>query len=447
MPILAKFRLLPASFAAYILRANILSPKGKLYRILRFVFFKLPYGVREKIKRPVDVLVAQIGDNHLKKKDLAKNSNPLDISWSEFDGNILSNRHNFKGVFIQELVIDWNVPLYQRPQHIASALGKLGYLVIYRTDNWAGDDVEGFREVAKNVWITNNRNVDRIPSVVRSIYSTAYANSPKSIEEGGQRGVLIYEYIDHIHPEISGEAENIKRLADIKKYAFTGGADFIVASAKNLYQEAVQAVGEEKVILIPNGVDTNHYRNSMSHQIELPKKFLEFGQRFRVIVGYFGALAPWLWYECIKELAITRADIGFIFIGPDYFGGAEKLPKQSNVLRLDAVNYKILPLYAREFDVCFIPFKPGEIAKSTSPLKLFEYFAMEKPVVVTADMNECIVYEEVFKGGSAVELSTAIDEAIKVKDQRYYKERLRNLADENDWLQRAKSYEICFRKV
>jgi hypothetical protein len=92
------------------------------------------------------------------------------------------------------------------------------------------------------------------------------------------------------------------------------------------------------------------------------------------------------------------------------------------------------------FDACFIPFKPGDVARSTSPLKLYEYFALEKPVVVTADMNECTVYPVVFSGGDSGGLTTAIRQALNACNDQAYRERLRTLADQNSWDVRAAVY-------
>lgn len=425
----------------------VISPRRTTYSIIRYLFWKLPAGLRQALHGPRHAFVRYV--RGLPSSQVVNESNPAtaDFSWSEFNEKVLSKRDDYKGVFIQELVIDWNVPLYQRPQHISAALGRLGYLVIYRTDNWAGDDVNGFREVSKNVWITNRYEVEEIQGCVRSLYSTAYANTPELLLKNGKRGRIVYEYIDHIDPEISGDQENIRRLLSLKNFAFSGGADFIVASARKLYEEAVEAVGKEKVILVPNGVDTIHYRSSLHITTLIPESLVLFKEKHKAIVGYFGALAPWLWYDVITELASQRPDLGFVFIGPDYYGGSQKLPKFENVLYLGTVDYKILPAYARQFDVCFIPFKPGEIAKTTSPLKLFEYFALEKPVVVTSDMDECTAYTEVFRGGSVDELTAAIDAALNVKDSDDFKIRLRSLADMNDWLERAKSMEVCFGKI
>jgi hypothetical protein len=369
-----------------------------------------------------------------------------DLSWVDFNNLVLANRRHYKGIFVQELNIEWNIPLYQRPQHICAALGRLGYLVIYLTNNWSGDDVEGFREVSENVWITNRPEVSTIEGVVRSFYSTAFIQSPRTLLKSGKRGILVYEYIDHIDPKISG-AENVKKLQSLKDFAFDGGADYVLASARGLYDEAVGAMGREKVFLVQNGVDARHYRDPSHGETVLPRALTAFRAKYRNIVGYFGAMAPWLWYDVIVELVRKRADLGFVFIGPDYSGGALMLPRSDNLLYLGAVDYQVLPTYARQFDVCFIPFAPGEIARTTSPLKLFEYFALEKPVVVTDDMLECTSFGEVLHGDSADSLSAAIDQALIIMDAPEFKASLAKLADDNDWDQRARDMEIIFTGV
>lgn len=375
--------------------------------------------------------------SQLKKIELYEKG--LELSWQQFEKNILINRQNYKGIFVQEITIDWDVPLYQRPQHIATAFGRLGYLVIYKLINWGGGVVEGVRQVAPNVWVTSNWAANEIVGAVHSVYSTSYLLQPEDMASRIKDGVVVYEYIDHIDPQISGEEKYIQRLNKLKDWAFEGGADFIVASAKKLVAEAREAVGDDKVIYVPNGVDVNHYRNFPYDDCVLPEDFITFKRKYKNVVGYFGAIAPWLWYEAISDLVSARPDLGFVFIGPDYFGGVERLPVADNVLYLGPIRYFELPGYAMGFDVCFIPFAPGEIARTTSPLKLFEYFALEKPVVVTSEMIECVAYKQVFSGNSPASLSKAIDQAIRVKLDPIFKSSLARLADENDWGRRAES--------
>lgn len=370
-----------------------------------------------------------------------------DLSWIEFVQQVLSRRGQYKGVFIQEVIIDWDVPLYQRPQHMATAMARLGYLVIYRTCNGTVDYVEGFREIAANLWLTNRLEVDQIKGAVRSVYSTAYMQDPASLRNRFPDSVIVYEYIDHIDPQISGDSDTIRGLMSLRDWAFGGGADFIITSARQLEREACAAVGRDRVLLVQNGVDTSHYRDQRHQAFELPCTLSDFRARYAEVVGYFGALAPWLWYEEIAKLVAARPDIGFVFIGPDYFGGAAQLPQAANVLYLGTIDYQVLPAYARQFDVCFIPFAPGEIARTTSPLKLFEYFALEKPVVVTSEMLECVAHPEVFSGSNAEELSMAIDQAISVKSDPVMARRMAQLADENDWDNRARALEVVFSRA
>lgn len=413
-----------------------------LYDTAKKIYWRMPSSMQQVLRVPSRRLAKYL------KKPNVPHSNPnisRDLTWTQFQENILIHRNNYKGVFVQAPVIDWDVDLYQRPQHLAHAFSKLGYLVIYCTFNWANDDVDGFRQVAPNLWLTNFDVLGKIPGANVSVYSTAYANSEAVINDASKNYHLIYEYIDHIDPKISGDPENIKRLNNLKNFAFAGGADKIIASSAALYQEAVATAGVESVVLSQNGVDTQHYRNKNITSADLPDEYNKFRAKYKDIVGYFGALAPWLWYDTVNQITNENPDIGFIFIGPDYYAGAKNIVKRNNVLCTGAIDYKKLPAYAKEFDICFIPFEPGEIARTTSPLKLFEYFALEKPVVVTSAMSECVIYDEVFHGSNKDEITTAIHNALKLKNDQEFKVKLAALADQNNWTQRAIAFEAAFK--
>jgi SAM-dependent methyltransferase len=408
-------------------RRFLRDPKDAFYNLARYLYEKLPGSLRRRLG------------------NLAIRNLPKDATWEEFQAEVLSNRDCFKGLFIQEIIIDWGLPLFQRPQHLATALGKLGYLVIYRTANHVADNVNGVRKVAENVWITNCEQVNQLPGAVHSIYSTSFYFDIRSfIHNASHERFLVYEYIDHIDPMISGSDENVKRLHTLREFALNGGADLIVASSHKLEREAIAEVGNEKVVYLQNGVDVTHYRDPVHETFPISRKLTAFRKRYSHIIGYFGAMASWLWYDAINELAHLRPDLGFVYIGPDYHHNIDRLPFTRNILYLGTIDYGILPAHARQFDVCFIPFAPGEIAHTTSPLKLFEYFALEKPVVTTSFMDECVAFPEVFHGDSVQSLSNAIDRAIAVKDDPAYRYRLARLADENSWLERAKHYEAIF---
>ena len=416
-------------------------------RIQSFLFHARTHGLKSAFHRVGQFLKYKI----IAVSRKIKTTHYRDMSWDEFESRFLSRRDLYKGVFVQNSPIVWNAPLFQRPQQMALALGRIGYLVIYKTPNSVFDKVSGVRNIAPNVYLTSGENFDFIKGAVHSVYSTdnRYSNrhSLNLTEKGKPSFFMIYEYIDHIDIKISGK-ESIHLLTASKKLAFDGNIyNFIIATALRLADEARRSVGCEKVLYVANGVDTWHYRNPYNRHISLPKNMIKFRNKYENIIGYFGAIAPWLWYDELTKLINNRRDLGFIFIGPDYGNSVCKLPQADNMLWLDEVEYEILPAYANQFNVCFIPFEPGEIARTTSPIKLFEYFALEKPVVVTSHMYECTAFDVVFSGDDADSLSMAIDRAIDLKSDRAFKHKMARLADENSWDNRARSLEKIFPKT
>lgn len=356
-----------------------------------------------------------------------------DVSVHDFE--VILSIH--KNIYVFELAVDWGIDLFQRPQHLATALGGDDSFVIYKTQ---GDGVNGFRNIANNVWLTNElKYVDSLENVRRVYFSTSTSNTCEHMVAMAKRGKIIYEYIDHISEEISGGKTEIQILNEVKKFSFEGGADYIVATSNELYVESLRHLGKKRVVLIPNGVNVDHYQN-IDENSPLNPRFSKFISKYDIIVGYFGAIAPWLWYELIDEIVAKNPNVGFIMVGPDYGSCQSKLPKYSNFLWLGPMSYIELPNYANRFDVCWIPFKLGDIAKTTSPLKLFEYFALGRPVVVTSDMRECTRYTEVFHGDSLSNFNEALKQSFgKVGNVEYQKKTL-ELAKENSWSKRAQSY-------
>ena len=360
---------------------------------------------------------------------------PGDLTWGEFQQGPLT-RSDHRAIFIFEANLDWSITLFQRPHHLALALGRQGCLVLYKT---TGDGVSGFRPINDNVWLVNDSRLDVLPGAVRCFYSTSLFATGKDLLAANEVGITIYEYIDHIDAAISGGPNNLRRLQELKTTAFAH-ASLVVSSAKLLLDEASLQCGEQRCLSLPNGVDISHYDRGKFQSSRISSKFLEFREKHAEIVGYFGAIAPWLWYELIDQVCSLLPEKGFVFIGPDYSGCVPRLPRRANVIYLGPVRFEDLPAHAYLFDICLIPFIKGDIARSTSPLKLFEYFALEKPVVVTDDMLECTAFEGVFSGSDADEIVKCIDSALARRGDAQYKAGLRSLAEANSWDVRAKNY-------
>ncbi len=408
-------------------------PQVDPYRLAKAFFWSLPGPLRERLHGLRHLLVRLWRTRRTSIPPCTSS----DMAWADFRAQILDRQDQSALVFVFEPTVDWGVKLFQRPQHLAMALGRQGCIVLYRT---TGDGVGGVREVAPNVWLVGTPEVAELRGVIWCVYSTASLCSPEQMADRRMSGRVVYEYIDHIDCAISGSKAEVKRLLALQAAACSGEADYLVASSRVLYEEMNATDTDSPIAYIPNGVDVAHFCDPKHEETPLPERFLEFRGRYRKLVGYFGAIAPWMWFDMMTQLAEQLQDVGFVYIGPDYGGCGGRLPRGKNVLYLGAVDYEVLPAYALQFDVCFIPFSPGAIAKTTSPLKLFEYFAIGKPVVVTADMQECTAFPEVFAGEDLQTLIEAIEKAFVSSWNPIYRESVLRLAYANTWDVRAEAY-------
>jgi len=121
-------------------------------------------------------------------------------------------------------------------------------------------------------------------------------------------------------------------------------------------------------------------------------------------------------------------------IGLDYDKtlGESKILELENVHYLGKKEYKDLPQYLNNFDICIIPFLINEITLSTSPVKAFEYMAAKKPIITT-DLPECRKYQSILIGKTHeefLEKVSLLEEKIKDKE---YLSILDKEARENTW--------------
>lgn len=359
---------------------------------------------------------------------------PRKITRSESLGLIEKALAENRQVVILPPFIDWNIALFQRPQHIARAMAKAGTLVVYCTGGHH-DTSDGYYQLEPNLLWTNR--FDEIELELTGVWFELYSTNPFADTERLNRwkkngNKILYEYVDHIDETISGTYTS--RLYTIFDSLSNDLIDLFVATAKNLYDELVDRFGEGKVVLSPNGVDVDHFIQDVQPATDI-QRIVDMG---KPIVGYFGALARWLDYDLMLQLAELRKDLSFVYIGPEYDLDRD-LPVAQNLFWLGKVDYSELPRFGRFFDLCFIPFKEGRIAETTSPLKLFEYFALQKPVVVTSWMAECIAFQEVLHGSDAIEISNVISAGLSLKDNEKFKNLLMRQALNNSWSNRSRT--------
>ena len=416
--------------------------KDKLSKIKSLI---KKYGFIKTIKKVMSYILSKIV-NIFNSMNFIRNrrvSNKLDKILKE---------NNYARIIIWRSNFGWNVPLFQRPQHISLGLSKQKCLVFYEVTHFT-DKIKDLEEINNNLILINleNKSIQKIlfsklkninkPKYIQ-IYSTDWNMKLEELKEYIKNGYkIIYEYIDEINPILSGTKDIPINIKEKYEYMLSDKENiFVVVTADKLREDIEKKRGTEKLVFACNGVDYEHYKK-IDKTFEFDKTFKEILNENKPIIGYYGAFASWFDYDMVSNLAKQRPEYNIVLIGSKYDDSLEKsnIEKLDNVFYLGTKDYKILKNYANRFNVCIVPFVINDITKATSPLKIFEYMALEKPIVTTR-MDECKKYKSIFIANDQEEFVNLIDKTLKLnkeKNTEYY-ETLKQEALENTWESKAK---------
>lgn len=390
-------------------------------------------------------LYAYIVANYLNKISFAVFFNPK--KYRKQLAEIL-NSPDIERIVLWRSSFGYNVPLFQRPQHIANNLAKNKCLVLYEVTTMT-DKVKTVKKFSDNLFLINYNNIllNRIleselkkidkPKYIQ-LYSTDWKLSVENIKNYIASGFgFIYEYIDDISPELAGTKEIPQNIVDKYEYAMANTDVFVVVTADLLKQDVISHRGEKNLIFSSNGVDYSFFQ-SFDENFEFEKEFTDILNIGKPIVCYYGALAKWFDYDLIKKIAETDK-YSVVLFGIKYDESFdENLKDEKNIYFLGPRDYKILKNYAKKCDILTIPFKINSITRATSPVKVFEYMALNKPIVTT-DMNECRKYDSILIGETHEDFIEKLDKALALKEDTDYIELLDREAKENDWSMKAKA--------
>lgn len=330
--------------------------------------------------------------------------------------------------------INYDTKLKQRPHHLATELSKLGYFVIYLEES---NPVNSLRIITPNlVTINSYKYLSHISAPHKFFLSPNNMPTPlstlKKIKTWGFE--FIYDYLDEFHEDISGDLsvqlevwEHLDELAPV----------LCLATAERLCCHLESHLKHRcTVIMVRNAVDLDHF-DYKKQDPAIPDDLKKVMKHHHSIVGFYGALAPWIDFKLINEVADSHPEWEIVLIGIDYNGAMEALKSADNIHYLGSKNYTDLAKYSQYFDCAIIPFCTGEIAKATSPVKLFEYMATGLPTVCTRDLNECKGYDYVYMSSDSKEFQKNLVQAIKDKKSDSARARLFEQAAENTWTKRA----------
>lgn len=355
-------------------------------------------------------------------------------------GKILAG--DYDRIIIFENHFGYHNIMMQRPQHLLRNCGDDKTLVLYNSYYDIDFETRGrITKINNSVYVLDLYYFRRclmelsrkIPNRYLCVYSTdtvPVSRIDQYLEEGFR---VIYEYVDDINPELISR-KRIDEIMDRHRCLLGDSRVLTVTTADKLYQNVRDAEPRSEQILISNGAEC---RKFSPEAVTDDTEYLGWLRDDRIKVGYYGALASWIDYRLLEKLA-DEEQMQIILIGVEHDDSLRKsgLLERKNVRYFGKKSYDILAGYVHYFDVCMIPFVLNEITESTSPVKLFEYMAMEKPVVSTA-LPECMKYEPVVIAHSHEEFVRAVYACWRERGDLKRKEQLSRCAWENDWSAKA----------
>lgn len=360
--------------------------------------------------------------------------------------SILAN-NDYDRIILWRSSFGYNVPLFQRPQHIANNLSKSRCLVLYEVTTMT-DKVKTLKKFQDNLYLFNFNNIALnkiLMSVLEKVnkpkyiqlYSTDWKLSVENIEDYLSRGFkFIYEYIDDLSPELAGTKDIPKNITDKYEYVMTHDNVYVVVTASALEEKVVARRGKKNLAFSSNGVDY-HFFDTFDEDFEFDEDFKKVLNVGKPIMCYYGALAKWFDYDLIRKIDKTNK-YSIVLFGIKYDGAFDEsgIGDLPNVYFMGPRDYKVLKNYAKKCDIMTIPFVINNITEATSPVKIFEYMALHKPIVIT-DLKECRQYKSVMVSKTHKEFLDNLDKALKMIDDSKYIKLLDKEAQENDWYSKA----------
>jgi len=286
--------------------------------------------------------------------------------------------------------------------NIVKALSKLGVKVTLAAAN-IGADLPGITTI--DVDLPRKKTIRPPADVIDSLAREARGVDliQERAEESGGIGVKLAEalqrhFILEINTPLSGHPSPvIRRLADWNLRRQARQASGIITQTP-ISRNIIESYSDKPVYVVPNGADPDLFSP------EVPPAALPTGDPGRrCIVAFAGSMKPWHGVSVLVQagaMILTAVrDAFFLFIGGGEALGelaslAERKLGEGNFHFTGPVEPAEVPGYLAASDLLVAPFAPDrdpvrayQFARHGmwwSPVKVFEYMAMGKPIVASA---------------------------------------------------------------
>ena len=397
------------------------------------------YGINEGTKLIIQRVKLKICKTN-QKKEINSIAN-TEQGWEEFIQWLDDTSYEFIDIF--SVPMGWNTKLFQRFQHISLNVGKIGGIAIYGAHPSVDTDIKIYKFINSRLCIVNLENwqikqklfeiLDKRKELkyIR-IQSIDLATTIQEVQEYMYKGYyIVYEYIDELTPQITG---NIPEFVYARhEFLLKNKRVIVVATSDKLFSQALEIRKSTiNMAVSTNGVDYEYWHTTKD-QFSVPDDIKRVVERGKKIVGYHGALAKWIDYDALREIA-EDGKYSLLLIGFEHDESLKNsgILESENVFYIGPKPYDQLVQYAVWYDVAILPFVINNITLSVSPVKIFEYMALKKPVVASA-IPECKKYKSCLIAKDTKDYLKKIEKAVKLIDDNDYLKLLDEEALANTW--------------
>jgi glycosyltransferase involved in cell wall biosynthesis len=203
-----------------------------------------------------------------------------------------------------------------------------------------------------------------------------------------------YSYQKHTFDE----SVYYNRLLRLFERKICRDATWVIAVSTPLKQFMISAgVPERKIIVMPNGVDTEMFHPAIDGQ-QVRKRL---GIEQKTVIGFTGILRPWhgmdLLLQAFQQICRTRSDLHLLIVGDGPIRcDLEKTVAKNGLSGKVTITGRQVHEMVRDFvaamDIAVSPLSTFY----ASPMKIIEYMAMGKALVApdTANIRDIVTHEE-----------------------------------------------------
>jgi glycosyltransferase involved in cell wall biosynthesis len=213
----------------------------------------------------------------------------------------------------------------------------------------------------------------------------------------------IYHCIDRF----SGNQKGLKRSTlEKQEKLLLENVDLVFTHSEGLRQK-YHHLTRRPITLIPSAADVSLYQSTASIHPRI-------SHLPRPRIGIMGTFDGRIDVNLLQNLVISHPDWQFVLIGQIRPGRTrlEKIFHYPNVHYLGARPQRELPVLLNGMDVFLIAYQLNELTEFISPLKLFEYLAIGKPIV-SVPLPEVLPLSSYVYIANPDEFSTRIEQALE----------------------------------